>query len=50
MSSGHVKDLGFLGGRAPPEIESMSRSLKDVDQDLFRKLLKGKSNSCLGKH
>ncbi|XP_004073603.1 COMM domain-containing protein 5 [Oryzias latipes] len=49
MSSGHVKDLGFLGGRAPPEIESMSRSLKDVDQDLFRKLLKAVVSALEGK-
>lgn len=41
MSSGHVKDSSFLGGRIPPEIESLSKNLKDVDQETFRKILKG---------
>lgn len=31
-----------MGGRIPPEIESMSKNLKDVDQEMFRKILKGK--------
>lgn len=41
MSSSHTKDSSFLGGRIPPEVESMSKNLKDVDQEIFRKLLKG---------
>ncbi|KAJ0002630.1 hypothetical protein NQD34_007779 [Periophthalmus magnuspinnatus] len=40
MSTGHTKEPSFLGGRIPPEIESMSKNLKDLDQDTFRKLLK----------
>lgn len=42
MSTSHAKDSSFLGGRIPPEIESMSKNLKDVDQEMFRKILKGK--------
>lgn len=42
MASSHAKDSTFLGGRIPPEIESMSKNLKDVDQEMFRKILKGK--------
>ncbi|XP_041845344.1 COMM domain-containing protein 5 [Melanotaenia boesemani] len=49
MSSSHAKDSTFLGGRIPPEIESMSRNLKDVDQDLFRKLLKAVVSALEGK-
>uniref|UniRef100_A0A3B4AE64 COMM domain-containing protein 5 n=1 Tax=Periophthalmus magnuspinnatus TaxID=409849 RepID=A0A3B4AE64_9GOBI len=40
MSTGHTKEPSFLGGRIPPEIELMSKNLKDLDQDTFRKLLK----------
>uniref|UniRef100_A0A3B5MD99 COMM domain-containing protein n=1 Tax=Xiphophorus couchianus TaxID=32473 RepID=A0A3B5MD99_9TELE len=39
----------FLGGRIPPEIESMSKNLKDVDQELFRKLLKVVVSALEGK-
>lgn len=42
MSSSHSKDFTFLGGRIPPEVESMPKNLKDVDQETFRKILKGK--------
>lgn len=31
-----------MGSRIPPEIESLSKNLKDVDQEMFRKILKGK--------
>ena len=41
MASSHAKDSSFLGGRIPPEVESMSKNLKDVDQEMFRKILKG---------
>lgn len=41
MSSIHAQDSSFLGGRIPPEIESLSKNLKDVDQEMFRKMLKG---------
>lgn len=49
MSSSHIKDSSFLGGRIPPEIESMSKNLKDVDQELFRKLLKAVVSALEGK-
>ncbi|KAM3612105.1 uncharacterized protein V6R79_002636 [Siganus canaliculatus] len=49
MSSGHLKDSTFLGGRIPPEIESMSKNLKDVDQDTFRRLLKAVVSALEGK-
>lgn len=42
MSSSHSKDFTFLGSRIPPEVESLSKNLKDVDQEMFRKILKGK--------
>ncbi|XP_028816202.1 COMM domain-containing protein 5 [Denticeps clupeoides] len=48
MSSAHVKPLGgaaagnvsFLAGRIPPAIEIMSKYMKDLDKELFRKILK----------
>ncbi|XP_013882044.1 COMM domain-containing protein 5 [Austrofundulus limnaeus] len=49
MSASHAKDSSFLGGRIPPEIESMTRNLKDVDQELFRKLLKAVVGALEGK-
>lgn len=49
MSLSHMKDSSFLGGRIPPEIESMSRNLKDVDQELFRKILKAVVSALEGK-
>ncbi|XP_068181685.1 COMM domain-containing protein 5 [Antennarius striatus] len=49
MSSTHGNDSSFLGGRIPPEIESMSKNLKDVDQELFRKLLKAVVSALEGK-
>lgn len=49
MSVSHMKDSSFLGGRIPPEIESMSKNLKDVDQDTFRKLLKAVVAALEGK-
>lgn len=49
MSSSHTKDSSFLGGRIPPEIESMSRNLKDVDQETFRKILKAVVSALEGK-
>lgn len=49
MSSGLLKDSSFLGGRVPPEIESMSKNLKDLDQDTFRKLLKAVVAALEGK-
>lgn len=44
-----TKDSSFLGGRIPPEIESMSKSMKDLDQDTFRKLLKAVVAALEGK-
>ncbi|XP_045886330.1 COMM domain-containing protein 5 [Micropterus dolomieu] len=49
MSSSHAKESSFLGGRIPPEIESMSKNLKDVDQELFRKILKAVVSALEGK-
>ncbi|XP_026213089.1 COMM domain-containing protein 5 [Anabas testudineus] len=49
MSSGFAKDSSFLGGRIPPEIESLSKNLKDVDQELFRKILKAVVSALEGK-
>lgn len=49
MSTSHTKDSSFLGGRIPPEIESMSRNMKDLDQDTFRKLLKAVVAALEGK-
>lgn len=49
MSATHTKDSSFLGGRIPPEIESMSKNLKDVDQELFRKILKAVVSALEGK-
>uniref|UniRef100_A0A147AVF6 COMM domain-containing protein 5 n=1 Tax=Fundulus heteroclitus TaxID=8078 RepID=A0A147AVF6_FUNHE len=49
MSASSMKDSSFLGGRIPPEIESMSKNLKDVDQELFRKLLKVVVSALEGK-
>ncbi|XP_070692998.1 COMM domain-containing protein 5 [Pempheris klunzingeri] len=49
MSLSHTKDSSFLGGRIPPEIESLSKNLKDVDQELFRKILKAVVGALEGK-
>nr|BAM36386.1 COMM domain-containing protein 5 [Oplegnathus fasciatus] len=49
MSSSHTRDSSFLGGRIPPEIESMSKNLKDVDQETFRKILKAVVSALEGK-
>ncbi|KAM7389025.1 hypothetical protein PAMP_023023 [Pampus punctatissimus] len=49
MASSHAKDSSFLGGRIPPEVESMSKYLKDVDQEMFRKILKAVVSSLEGK-
>ncbi|KAK7921846.1 hypothetical protein WMY93_008748 [Mugilogobius chulae] len=49
MSTSHMKEQSFLGGRIPPEIESMSKNLKDLDQDTFRKLLKAVVSALEGK-
>ncbi|XP_061643270.1 COMM domain-containing protein 5 [Phyllopteryx taeniolatus] len=49
MSFSHEKDTSFLGARIPPEIESMSNGLKDVEQEMFRKLLKVVVNALEGK-
>ncbi|XP_012707903.2 COMM domain-containing protein 5 [Fundulus heteroclitus] len=49
MSASSMKDSSFLGGRILPEIESMSKNLKDVDQELFRKLLKVVVSALEGK-
>ncbi|XP_019938265.1 COMM domain-containing protein 5 [Paralichthys olivaceus] len=43
------RDLSFLGGRIPPEIESMSKNLKDVDHEMFRRILKAVVSALEGK-
>ncbi|XP_034454842.1 COMM domain-containing protein 5 [Hippoglossus hippoglossus] len=43
------RDTSFLGGRIPPEIESMSKSLKDVDHEMFRRILKAVVSALEGK-
>nr|XP_057918990.1 COMM domain-containing protein 5 [Doryrhamphus excisus] len=49
MSLTQGKDNSFLGGRIPPEIESMAKYLTDVEQDMFRKILKAVVNALEGK-
>ncbi|CAK6969324.1 COMM domain-containing protein 5 [Scomber scombrus] len=49
MSSSHAKDSSFLGGRIPAEVESLSKNLKDVDQEMFRKILKAVVSALEGK-
>lgn len=49
MSTSLTKDSSFLGGRIPPEIESLSKNLKDVDQETFRKILKAVVSALEGK-
>ncbi|XP_045061698.1 COMM domain-containing protein 5 isoform X2 [Coregonus clupeaformis] len=56
MSSSHAKvavgvskDSSFLGGRIPSEIEIMAKQLKDLDQEMFRKILKAVVNAIEGK-
>ncbi|KAG7517267.1 hypothetical protein JOB18_003065 [Solea senegalensis] len=44
-----AKDSSFLGSRIPPEIESMSKNLKDVDHEMFRKILKAVVSALEGK-
>ncbi|XP_026886287.2 COMM domain-containing protein 5 isoform X2 [Electrophorus electricus] len=41
--------VGFLGGRIPTEVEIMSKHLKDLDKELFRKILKVVVNAIEGK-
>ncbi|XP_030621935.1 COMM domain-containing protein 5 [Chanos chanos] len=58
MSSSHSKTsssvmsdhIGFLGGRIPTEIEIMSKHLKDLDKESFRKMLKVVVNGIEGKN
>ncbi|NP_001158673.1 COMM domain containing 5 [Oncorhynchus mykiss] len=56
MSSSHAKvavgaskDSSFLGGRIPSEIEIMAKQLKDLDQEMFRKILKAVVSAIEGK-
>uniref|UniRef100_A0A665TMT1 COMM domain-containing protein 5 n=1 Tax=Echeneis naucrates TaxID=173247 RepID=A0A665TMT1_ECHNA len=49
MASSHAKDTSFLGSRIPQEVESMSKNLKDVDQETFRKILKAVVSALEGK-
>ncbi|KAL7886372.1 hypothetical protein AOLI_G00066670 [Acnodon oligacanthus] len=57
MSSTHMKtpgsaaaeDGGLLGGRVPAEIEAMAKELKDVDKELFRKILKAVVSAVEGR-
>ncbi|KAF7654413.1 hypothetical protein LDENG_00070150 [Lucifuga dentata] len=49
MSSSHARDSSFLGSRIPPEIEALSKNLKDVGQELFRRILKAVVSALEGK-
>ncbi|XP_048884450.1 COMM domain-containing protein 5 isoform X1 [Brienomyrus brachyistius] len=40
---------GFLGGRIPVEIEEMARHIRDLDKELFRKILKAVVSAVEGK-
>uniref|UniRef100_A0A3B5K3J7 COMM domain-containing protein 5 n=2 Tax=Takifugu TaxID=31032 RepID=A0A3B5K3J7_TAKRU len=44
-----TKDSTFLGSRIPPEVDSLSKNLKDVDQETFRKILKVVVSALEGK-
>uniref|UniRef100_A0A3B1JNB5 COMM domain-containing protein 5 n=1 Tax=Astyanax mexicanus TaxID=7994 RepID=A0A3B1JNB5_ASTMX len=37
-----AEHVGIFGGRIPAEVETLSKDLKDLDKELFRKILKGK--------
>ncbi|KAM8953572.1 COMM domain-containing protein 5 [Pelodytes ibericus] len=39
----------YLGARIPQEVEAMTKYLKDLDKDLFRKILKAVVNALEGK-
>uniref|UniRef100_A0A8C5PJU6 COMM domain-containing protein 5 n=1 Tax=Leptobrachium leishanense TaxID=445787 RepID=A0A8C5PJU6_9ANUR len=39
----------YLGARVPQEVEAMARCLKDLDQDVFRSILKAVVNALEGK-
>uniref|UniRef100_A0AAV2MGY6 Uncharacterized protein n=1 Tax=Knipowitschia caucasica TaxID=637954 RepID=A0AAV2MGY6_KNICA len=41
MSPPHTGEQSFLGPRVPPQIEAMSRGLKELDHGTVRRLLKG---------
>lgn len=53
MSSSHnktlVTDTSFLGGRIPSEIEIMAKHMKDLDQEMFRNMLKAVVNAIEGR-
>ncbi|XP_072519313.1 COMM domain-containing protein 5 [Salminus brasiliensis] len=44
-----AENVGFLGGRIPAEVEIMSKDIKDLDKELFRKILKVVVNAVEGK-
>lgn len=50
MASSYTKDSIFLGSIIPTEIESMCRNLKDLDHEMFRKILKGKRKQMYTPH
>lgn len=41
--------VGIFGGRIPAEVEILSKDLKDLDKELFRKILKVVVNAVEGK-
>uniref|UniRef100_H3C672 COMM domain-containing protein 5 n=1 Tax=Tetraodon nigroviridis TaxID=99883 RepID=H3C672_TETNG len=49
MASTRTKDCTFLGSRIPPEVDSLSKNLNDVDQETFRKILKAVVSALEGK-
>ncbi|XP_066505294.1 COMM domain-containing protein 5 [Hoplias malabaricus] len=44
-----AENVVFFGGRVPPGIELMSKELKDLDKEIFRKTLKVVANAVKGK-
>ncbi|KAM3912489.1 COMM domain-containing protein 5 [Leptodactylus fuscus] len=48
-SVGSNDRTSYLGARIPPEVEGMARHLKDLDKDVFRKILKAVVGALEGK-
>ncbi|KAK6473809.1 COMM domain-containing protein 5-like isoform X1 [Huso huso] len=49
-SAGQPSDrTGFLGARIPSEVEVMTKHLKDLDKEMFRKILKAVVSALEGK-
>ncbi|XP_049340022.1 COMM domain-containing protein 5 isoform X2 [Astyanax mexicanus] len=44
-----AEHVGIFGGRIPAEVETLSKDLKDLDKELFRKILKVVVSAVEGK-